>query len=155
MLARRFLRHFLPNLVPVANDRPSWYRFAVFSRMEFAEPRSYADPEKAACRIVEIASTVEPVQEGRVFIKLVNGPFLFKDKGSPAEYERLKLELERGLARDAWERHLRAVHSGRCRAVRLAFTPTNFWLHQQVALRKEQDSRPAVGRRAMNFLPAS
>src|ERR1043166_5708179 len=145
MLARRFLRHFLPNLAPVANDGPSLYRFAVFSRMKFADPRPCADPEKAARRIVEIASTVEPVQEGRVFIELVNGPFLFKDKGSPAEYDAgLKLALERGLARDARERHLRAVHSGRCRAVRLAFTPTNFWLHQQVALRTEQERRATV-----------
>jgi hypothetical protein len=28
--------------------------------MKYAEPRPYADPEKAARRIVEIASTVEP-----------------------------------------------------------------------------------------------
>jgi hypothetical protein len=39
-----------------------------------AEPRPYADPEKAAQRIVEIASTVEPVQDGRIHIELVNGP---------------------------------------------------------------------------------
>jgi hypothetical protein len=54
--------------------------------MKFAEPRPYADPEKAARRIVEIASTVEPAQDGRVYVVLINGPFLFKDKGSPAEY---------------------------------------------------------------------
>jgi hypothetical protein len=56
------------------------------SRMKFTEPRPYADPEKAARRIVEIASTVEPVQDGRVFVELINGPFFFGDKGSPAEY---------------------------------------------------------------------
>jgi hypothetical protein len=33
--------------------------------MKYAEPRPYANPEKAARRIVEIASTVEPVQIGR------------------------------------------------------------------------------------------
>lgn len=54
--------------------------------MKFAEPRIYADPEKAARRIVEIASTVEPVQDGRIHVELINGPFPFKDKGSPAEY---------------------------------------------------------------------
>jgi hypothetical protein len=54
--------------------------------MKCAEPRPYADPEKAARRIVEIASTVEPVQDRRIHVELINGPFLFKDKGSPAEY---------------------------------------------------------------------
>jgi hypothetical protein len=34
--------------------------------MKFAEPRQYADPEKAARRIVAIASTVEPAQDGRI-----------------------------------------------------------------------------------------
>jgi hypothetical protein len=65
--------------------------------MKFAEPRPYADPEKAARRIVEVASTVEPAQDGRIYIELINGPFLFKDKGSPAEYGAgMKLPLERG-----------------------------------------------------------
>jgi hypothetical protein len=65
--------------------------------MKFAEPRPYADPEKAARRIVEIASTVEPVQDGRIHVELINGPFLFKDKGSPAEYGAgMALAIERG-----------------------------------------------------------
>jgi hypothetical protein len=54
--------------------------------MKYAEDRPHADPEKAARRLIEIASTVEPVQDGRVHIELINGPFLFRDKGSPAEY---------------------------------------------------------------------
>jgi hypothetical protein len=53
--------------------------------------------QKAARRIVEIASTVEPAQDGRIYVELINGPFLFKDKGSPAEYGAgMKLALERG-----------------------------------------------------------
>jgi hypothetical protein len=65
--------------------------------MKFAEPRPYADPEKAARRIVEIASTVEPAQDGRIYVELINGPFLFKDKGSPAEYGAgMALAIERG-----------------------------------------------------------
>ena len=65
--------------------------------MKFAEPRPYADPDKAARRIVEIASTVESVQDGRIYIELINGPFLSKDRGSPAEYGAgMKLALERG-----------------------------------------------------------
>jgi hypothetical protein len=49
--------------------------------MKFATDRPYADPEKAARRIVEIASTVEPAQDGRIYIELINGP-LFKE-GKP------------------------------------------------------------------------
>jgi hypothetical protein len=65
--------------------------------MKFAEPRPYADPEKAPRRIVEIASTVEPSQDGRIYIELINGPFLFKDRGSPDEYGAgMKLAIERG-----------------------------------------------------------
>ena len=65
--------------------------------MKYAAPRPYADPEKAARRIIEIASTVEPVQDGRIYIELINGPFLFNDKATPAEYGAgMKLALERG-----------------------------------------------------------
>jgi hypothetical protein len=45
--------------------------------LKFAERRPYADPERAARRIVEIASTVEAAQDGRIYIELINGPFLF------------------------------------------------------------------------------
>ena len=65
--------------------------------MKYVEPRPYADPERAARRIVEIASTIEPVQDGRIYIELINGPFLYKEKGSAAEYGAgLRLALDRG-----------------------------------------------------------
>jgi hypothetical protein len=65
--------------------------------MKFVTDRALADPERAARRIVEIASTVEPAQDGRIHVELINGPFLFKDKGSPAEYGAgMKLCIERG-----------------------------------------------------------
>jgi hypothetical protein len=65
--------------------------------MKFAEPRPYGDPEKAARRIVEIASTIEPVQDGRIHVEKINGPFLFQDMASPAEYGAgVKLAIERG-----------------------------------------------------------
>jgi hypothetical protein len=35
---------------------------------------------------MEIANAVESVQDGRIFIALINGPFLYEHKGSPAEY---------------------------------------------------------------------
>src|SRR5436189_5383590 len=94
--------------------------------MKYTEARPYADPEKAARRIVEIASTVEPVQDGRIHVELINGPFLFKDKGSPAEYGAgITLPLERGGSR-----RTRAVLScgspGWRRAVRLSLALHNF-----------------------------
>jgi hypothetical protein len=72
---------------------------------------------KAARRIMKIASTVEPVQDGRIHIEKINGPFMFKD--SPAEYGAgMKLALGRGwLIMHEW--HLPSVHARMCRAVRL------------------------------------
>lgn len=65
--------------------------------MKFSEPRPYADPAKAARRLVEIASTIEPVQEGRIHVEKINGPFLYEDKARPEEYAAgLKLAIERG-----------------------------------------------------------
>jgi hypothetical protein len=65
-------------------------------RMKYATEQPYADPEKAARRILEIANAVEPVQ-GRIHIEKNNEPFLFRDGGSPAEYGAgLKLAIERG-----------------------------------------------------------
>jgi hypothetical protein len=46
---------------------------------------------------MEIASSTEPVQDGRIFIELINGPFLYEFRGSPAEYGAgLKLAIDRG-----------------------------------------------------------
>jgi hypothetical protein len=65
--------------------------------MKFATDRPYADPEKAARKLVEIANAVEAVQDGRIYIALINGPFLYEHKASPAEYKAgLDLAIERG-----------------------------------------------------------
>jgi hypothetical protein len=70
------------------------------SPMKFVPQRPYADPEAAARKLVEIANSVEAVQDGRIFIELINGPFLFELKGTPAEYSAgLKLAIERGWLR--------------------------------------------------------
>jgi hypothetical protein len=55
--------------------------------MKFAAERPYADPEAAARKLIEIANSVEAAQDGRIFIELVNWPFLYEHKGSPAEYK--------------------------------------------------------------------
>ena len=65
--------------------------------MKYATDRPYADPEKAARKILEIANSVEVVQDGRIYIELVKGPFLFREKATPAEYKAgLDLAIERG-----------------------------------------------------------
>ena len=55
--------------------------------MKFATDRPYSDREKAARKILEIANAVEVVQDGRIYIELINGPFLFREDGTPAGYQ--------------------------------------------------------------------
>jgi hypothetical protein len=42
--------------------------------MKFATAQPFADPEKAARKLIEIANSVEAVQDGRIYIELVNAP---------------------------------------------------------------------------------
>ena len=65
--------------------------------MKLTADRPYSDPEKAAHKLVEIANSVEAAQDGRIYIELINGPFLFREKGTPDEYKAgLDLAIERG-----------------------------------------------------------
>jgi hypothetical protein len=65
--------------------------------LKLTADRAFADPEKAARRLLEHAHAFEPIQDGRIYIEKINGPFLYVDRGSPAEYGAgLKLAIERG-----------------------------------------------------------
>jgi hypothetical protein len=65
--------------------------------MKYAAPRPFADPEAATRKLLEIANATEAVQDGRIHIEKLNGPFLFKEGGSPAEYlAGLELAITRG-----------------------------------------------------------
>ena len=55
--------------------------------MKFVEPRPFADPKAAARKLVELAYAFEPIQDGRIYIEKINGPFLYELKGTPAEYK--------------------------------------------------------------------
>jgi hypothetical protein len=79
--------------------------------MKFVEPRPYADPEAAACKLLEIANATEAVQDGRIHIERINGPFLYEHKGSPAEY---KAGLDLAIAKGWLWLHLREIHRQRC-----------------------------------------
>jgi hypothetical protein len=81
--------------------------------MRYAEPRRYADAEAAARRLIEIAHTIEPVQDGRIHIEKINAPFLYEDKATPAEYAAgIKMAVERGWLLMHESGTFRAVHSG-------------------------------------------
>ena len=56
--------------------------------LKLTADRPFADPDKAARRLLEHAHAFEPIQDGRIYIEKLNGPFLFGDKGTPAEYTR-------------------------------------------------------------------
>jgi hypothetical protein len=65
--------------------------------LKLTADRPFADPDKAARRLLEHARAFEPIQDGRIYIEKLNGPFLFGDKGTPAEYGAgLELAIARG-----------------------------------------------------------
>jgi hypothetical protein len=68
------------------------------------------DPEKAARKLVEIANSIEPAQEGRIFIELVNAPFLYEARNR----DRSHSTAVQGLARHraTYERKRLKVSSG-------------------------------------------
>jgi len=71
--------------------------------------RPFADPE---------AHTFEPIQDGRIYIEKINGPFLYIDRGSPAEYSAgLRLAIERGWLEMHDSGTYDEVHGGRRRSV--------------------------------------
>jgi hypothetical protein len=49
--------------------------------MKFIAPSQFTDPDAAARKLVEIANAVEAVQDGRVYIELINCP---RDTGPPS-----------------------------------------------------------------------
>jgi hypothetical protein len=70
--------------------------------MKFVEPRPFADPEAAARKLLDLANAFEPIQDGRIYIEKINGPFLFELKGTPAEY---KAGLDRAIENGWLELH--------------------------------------------------
>jgi hypothetical protein len=64
------------------------------SPMKFIDPHQFADPDVAVRKLVEIAITVEAVQDGRIFIERVNDPFLLAG-GSGDDF---RAGIERAIA---------------------------------------------------------
>ena len=68
--------------------------------MKYATDREYADPEKTARKLWR--QHRRAIQDGRIHIEKIKGPFLFKEGGTPAEY---KAGLELAIARGWFWRH--------------------------------------------------
>ena len=53
--------------------------------MKPINPSRFTNPDHAARKLIEIANAVEAVQDGRVYIERVNGPFL-EEGGTPDQF---------------------------------------------------------------------
>ncbi|MET4388254.1 hypothetical protein ABIB73_004016 [Bradyrhizobium sp. F1.4.3] len=54
--------------------------------LKLVTERPFANPEVAARHLLQLASVIEPVQDGRVRIEKINYPFLYPLKGTGAEF---------------------------------------------------------------------
>ena len=64
--------------------------------MKFVTDRPFADPDAAARKLVELANAFEPIQDGRIYIEKINGPFLYQLRGTSAEYKGLERAVANG-----------------------------------------------------------
>jgi hypothetical protein len=69
--------------------------------MKFAEPSRFTNPDVAARKLVKIANGIEAVQDGRIYIELVNDGFLDAG-GTPDEY---RVALARAISKGWLWRH--------------------------------------------------
>ncbi|WP_018460232.1 hypothetical protein [Bradyrhizobium sp. WSM4349] len=54
--------------------------------MKLVTERPFTNPEVAARQLVQLASGIEAVQNGRIHIEKINFPFLYTLNGSGAEF---------------------------------------------------------------------
>src|SRR5436853_2768914 len=79
--------------------------------MKYVDACPFADPDAAARKLVEIGNVTEPVQDGRLYVELINAAFL-NAGGSPDEYRRHRVRDHERLAMASRQRHLSEVHPG-------------------------------------------
>jgi hypothetical protein len=80
-----------------AGFAPGLGAFYIHPMSRYVQPRPYADPDAAARKLVEIANSIEAVQDGRIHVEKINAPFLYQLKSSPAEYGAgMKRAIENG-----------------------------------------------------------
>ncbi|WP_441258983.1 hypothetical protein AB7008_15150 [Bradyrhizobium sp. 521_C7_N1_3] len=65
--------------------------------MNLTAERAFAAPEAAARKLVELAKTIEAVQDGRIHIEKLNAPFLYTLKATGSEFGAgIKHAVEKG-----------------------------------------------------------
>jgi hypothetical protein len=74
--------------------------------MKLAADRAFADPDKAARKLVELAKAVEPYMNQRVSIELINTPFLSAG-GNPDDY---RAGITRAIANGWLTKHESGVY---------------------------------------------
>jgi hypothetical protein len=62
--------------------------------MKFVERHTFADPDAAVRKLVEIANGAEAVQDGRIYIERVNEPFL----AAGGSADQFRAAIERAIA---------------------------------------------------------
>ena len=68
---------------------------------KFVAASPFADPDVAARRLIEIANGVQAVQDGRIYIELINAQFL-KAGGTPDQF---RAALDRAIGKGWLDRH--------------------------------------------------
>jgi hypothetical protein len=63
----------------------AWVEVLILA-MKHVNERPFADPQAAARKLVQLASGIEAVQDGRIHIEKINYPFLYTLKASGAEF---------------------------------------------------------------------
>lgn len=54
--------------------------------MKLTNDRPCFDPEAAARKLIELAKSIDTVQDGRIHIEKINAPFLYTLKGGSTEF---------------------------------------------------------------------
>ena len=68
---------------------------------KFVGEQPFANADLAARKLVDFANATEAVQEGRIFIELINAQF-FKAGGTPDQF---RAAVDRAIAKGWLERH--------------------------------------------------
>ena len=88
-------------LAPSTGPRSFARRSCFADPMKYVDPTHLADSDAAAHKLVEIANEIEAVQDGRIYIELINGVFL-EAGGTPDQY---RAALARAISRGWLLRH--------------------------------------------------
>jgi hypothetical protein len=74
--------------------------------MKLTADGPFADPERAARKLLEIANSLEPYMDQRLLAELINAAFL-EAGGSPAEY---KAGMDLAITRGWFWRHMSGAY---------------------------------------------